>query len=292
MGNKLLVLLLGFVLSSGVFASDESKYDDIITQAAAEHNVDAALIKAVIKQESGFNPTAGSNTKYGDCSGGADPATCGGAYGLMQLMPGTAQDLGLSPADRGDPGKNIFAGTKYLAQLLNTFNGDYVKAIAAYNAGSGNVTKYNGVPPFNETINYVHNVVANYQAYGGTAPIATGSIPPTDSGTPGSPPSTPGGSGTQVGNPSIITLADGEQVLSDFESYIGLPSGALENVFKGLIVALLMAFAGLQLIYFFGMPLSGGTLAGANDSTRLVTPFYLSLRTLLLVGFLSFFILN
>lgn len=289
--NMLLVFLSVFLCSSAMAGSaNEDKYDELITEAANQYpNVGFELIKAVIKQESGFISNAGSL----GCSGsGADPASCTGAYGLMQLMPATAEGLGVSPGDRGDPRKNIFGGAKYLSQMLTRYDGDIALALAAYNAGPGNVDKYNGVPPFNETIGYVHNVVANYNAYGGTEPTNIASVPPKGSGGSGGRPSAPSGGGAKIGNPSIISLADGAKIISGFESYIGLPSGALENIFKGIVIALLMAFAGIQLIYFFGMPLSGGSLAGANTSTRIIQPFYLSLRTLVLVGFLSFFILN
>jgi len=110
------------------------------------YNVDEELIHAIVRQESCFNEGAHSRV---------------GAIGLMQLMPQTA--LGLRINDPWNPEHNIQGGIKYIAQMLERFDGDYKLAIAAYNAGPGNVNKYNGIPPFNETRNYVKKVYAEYQ---------------------------------------------------------------------------------------------------------------------------------
>jgi soluble lytic murein transglycosylase-like protein len=125
---------------------DHGQYDDIVKEAANKYNVEPALIKAVIRQESAFNPEA---TSY-----------CG-AQGLMQLMPETAADLGVKNAY--DPRENIMGGAKYLSQLSRMFDGDMTKTIAAYNAGPGNVQQYGGVPPFSETQDYVSKVLGYYQ---------------------------------------------------------------------------------------------------------------------------------
>ena len=122
-----------------------SKYDDIIDKAAAQNGVDPGLVKAVIKAESGFKPDAVS------------PA---GAQGLMQLTPSTCAALGVS--DPFDPVQNVEAGTKYLKTQLDRF-GSTDLALAAYNAGPGAVVRYNGVPPFNETQNYVSKVMKSLQ---------------------------------------------------------------------------------------------------------------------------------
>ena len=119
-----------------------------ITAAAKKHGIDPALLAGLVKQESGFNPNAGS------------PA---GARGLAQLMPGTAAGLGVT--DVLDPAQNLDGGAKYLRQQLDAFGGDVTRALAAYNAGPGAVQRHGGVPPYAETQNYVRIVQANAAQY-------------------------------------------------------------------------------------------------------------------------------
>lgn len=123
------------------------QYEDIIKEAAQKHNVPERLISSVIKHESSFNTNSVSHA---------------GASGLMQLMPGTAKFLGVK--DSFDPVQNINGGAKYLRQMLNQFNDNMELAVAAYNAGPGNVKKYGGIPPFNETQNYVKKVLNTFNA--------------------------------------------------------------------------------------------------------------------------------
>ncbi|NCT67104.1 MAG: lytic transglycosylase domain-containing protein [Rhodanobacteraceae bacterium] len=123
-------------------------YRNEIAAAAADFGLDGALLRAVIHAESAFNPMALSNK---------------GAQGLMQLMPGTASDLGVT--DAFDVGQNIRGGARYLAQLLKAFNGDIRLATAAYNAGPGAVQKYGGVPPYDETQVYVQRVATLRERY-------------------------------------------------------------------------------------------------------------------------------
>ena len=126
----------------------KSKFDKIIVQAAKKFDVDVALVSAVIQAESNFNPHEISNK---------------GARGLMQLMPATAERFGVF--DSYDPEANIYGGVHYLRWLLETFHGDADLAVAAYNAGEGNVWKYNGVPPFRETINYINRIATRIRAH-------------------------------------------------------------------------------------------------------------------------------
>ena len=115
--------------------------EDIFNEAASTYDVPVQLLKAVAKAESGFNPNAVSYC---------------GAQGIMQLMPATAAYLGVE--DAFDPEQNIMGGAKYLSNLLKTYQGDVTLTLAAYNAGSGNVKKYGGVPPFKETQNYIKKI--------------------------------------------------------------------------------------------------------------------------------------
>ena len=118
-----------------------SSYNEIIIEAAQKFDVDAALVSAVIKAESDYNPRIVSNK---------------GARGLMQLMPATAERFGVT--NSFDVRQNIHGGTRYLRWLLNKFDGNADLAVAAYNAGEGNVMKYAGVPPFRETVNYINRI--------------------------------------------------------------------------------------------------------------------------------------
>lgn len=126
----------------------ETIYRPIILQAANRYKIEPEIIKAIIMAESGFNPKAVSKV---------------GARGLMQLMPRTARSLGVE--DSFKPSHNIDAGVRYFKQLLDQFDGNIELALAAYNAGSFNVRKYGGIPPFKETKFYIHKVLKYYEVY-------------------------------------------------------------------------------------------------------------------------------
>lgn len=126
-------------------STSRSEINDLITKYADKNGLDENFVKAVINQESGFNPNATSKC---------------GAMGLMQLMPSTAQGLGVTNAY--DAEQNIEGGTKYLKGLLDRFGNDKSLALAAYNAGPNAVKKYGGIPPYAETQNYVKSVLSKY----------------------------------------------------------------------------------------------------------------------------------
>ncbi|WP_114241732.1 lytic transglycosylase domain-containing protein [Dyella sp. C9] len=142
-----------------------NEYVDVIRLASQEYGVDEALLRAIIHAESAFNPRAMSLK---------------GAQGLMQLMPGTAMDMGVR--DAFDTDQNIRGGARYLGLLLRAFNGDERLAAAAYNAGPAAVQRYNGVPPYDETRVYVERVGTLRKRYGMALHPAGGSRTPIAAG--------------------------------------------------------------------------------------------------------------
>lgn len=143
-------VVFGSLVKPSSVSSAEKKYsraeiNDIISEISSKHGVSEKLISALIKQESGYNPTIVSKA---------------GATGLMQLMPSTAESLGVT--DSKDPVQNVDGGVRYLKSLMKKYNGNLILSLAAYNAGPGAVDKYGGVPPYKETQNYVKNILANY----------------------------------------------------------------------------------------------------------------------------------
>lgn len=136
---------LPFSIPADIPTSGDRDLDLIIFRAGERQGVDPRFIHAVIWQESKYQRMAKSHA---------------GAQGYMQLMPATAKRFGCN--DAGDPSQNIEAGTKYLSWLLKRFNGNVELALAGYNAGEGSVDKYAGIPPYNETQNYVRIISKRY----------------------------------------------------------------------------------------------------------------------------------
>ncbi len=135
----------GYSNSGSLACSDQ--LESIFEEAAEKYNIDIKLLKAVAKTESDFDPNATSSA---------------GAMGIMQLMPCNVEEYNVSNAY--DPYENIMAGANQLSGLLSYYNDDLTLALAAYNAGSGNVRKYGGVPPFKETQNYIVKVTNLYNS--------------------------------------------------------------------------------------------------------------------------------
>jgi soluble lytic murein transglycosylase-like protein len=128
-------------------AAPAKSTDQIVHEASVSQGVDSDFIQSVIRQES---------------AGNAHAVSSAGARGLMQLMPGTAEKLGV--ADSFSPEQNVHGGARYLRELLERYHGDAVKALAAYNAGPGAVDRYHGVPPYRETRLYVQRIVRDYNS--------------------------------------------------------------------------------------------------------------------------------
>lgn len=129
-------------------------YDSLIEKHAKRQNLEPALVKAVVQAESDFKPYTVSSR---------------GARGLMQLMPSTAQSLGVKSIF--DPTQNIAGGSRYLKTMMDTFGGDMKLALAGYNAGPNAVRRHKGIPPYKETLNYVERVMRSYRNYRPSLPL-------------------------------------------------------------------------------------------------------------------------
>ncbi|MCC6487602.1 MAG: lytic transglycosylase domain-containing protein, partial [Candidatus Hydrogenedentes bacterium] len=137
-----------YVIPPAIYS--DSQINELVTMYSKQYGLDENLIHAMINVESGGTAPAVSNT---------------GASGLMQLMPGTAADMGVT--NIFDPAQNIAGGTQYMSKLMGIFGGNVAFALAGYNAGPENVKQYGGIPPFTETQNYVRLVLDRWRAYNG-----------------------------------------------------------------------------------------------------------------------------
>lgn len=162
----------------------QTDLDQIFERAAQKYNVPVNLLKAIAKVESGFNPNAVSYA---------------GACGIMQLMPATASYLGVT--DSFDPEQSIMGGAKYMSQMLDMYNGDTTLALAAYNAGCGNVNKYGGVPPFAETQTYVKKV----QEYANGGDLSTPNTTYSYAGSSSAAVDVSASTGTSRGTPIVMS---------------------------------------------------------------------------------------
>lgn len=150
---------VGFTALRSTPADDPSRFHRMIDKTALQFRLDPALVRAVVKAESNYDPRAVSTA---------------GALGLMQLMPGTAQDLDVK--NPLDPEENVRGGAQYLRYLLDRFNGDTALALAAYHAGERTVDRHNGIPPIEATQAYVKRVLTLHKRYARTMPQAESAI--------------------------------------------------------------------------------------------------------------------
>lgn len=149
----------GQTAASSASSYTSNELDSIFEDAANTYGVSSIILKSIAKAESGFNPSAVSSA---------------GAVGIMQLMPSTAAALGVS--NSYDARENIMGGAKYISQLLSNYQGNISLALAAYNAGSANVDKYGGIPPFTETQNYVKKVLSYMEEFGSAVSNTVSSV--------------------------------------------------------------------------------------------------------------------
>ena len=241
-----------------VQASDE--YDAFINEASIRYGVSAALIKSVMRAESAFNPNAQSTLSNGDS----------GAQGLMQLMPATAAEMGVT--NSFDPRDNIMGGTRYLAQMLAAHGNNPVLALAAYNAGPGNVQQYGGVPPFEETVNYIQRISGFLPQYGG-ASLNTAGLPGTFITNPS------GGVGAMASLQNLPSTAD---VLTGFQSAVGIAPNVMANGIALTLGVILFIWISWHVMAVFD--------AFSKSVLPLQSAFFLGVRALLLLTVLIFFI--
>ena len=188
------------MLQRAVSSSGQKSLDTIFDEASQKYHVPKKLLKAVAKAESGFQTDAVSNC---------------GAEGVMQLMPSTAAALGV--ANPFDAEQNVMGGAQYLSGLLNKY-GDQKLALAAYNAGSGNVAKYGGIPPFAETRNYVQKVLG----YAGEDAVLPGGAVPSFGGS--------GAAGSESTDANGDTAVSSPFTFDDYQAFLQI---FLDSIEKG-----------------------------------------------------------
>ena len=243
--------------TSAVQASNA--YDAFINEASIRHGVSQALIKSVIRAESAFNANAQSTLSDGSS----------GAQGLMQLMPATAAEMGVT--NSFDPRDNIMGGTRYLAQMLARHGNDPVLALAAYNAGPGRVQQYGGVPPFEETVNYISRISGFLSEYGAGS-LNLAALPTTNT-------SNPSGGGNVLALESLPSLND---VMTGFQNTVGISASSLSNGIAATLGVILFMWISWHIMFVFGMV--------RDNSLSLGSAMIYTVRALLLLTVLIFFI--
>lgn len=231
------------------FLGESQSLDAIFQKAADKYGVDVNLLKSIGKVESNFR---------------ADAVSGCGATGIMQLMPSTAKSLGVKDSTNAE--QNIMGGAKYIASLLDKYDGNTKLALAAYNAGSGNVAKYGGIPPFKETQNYVKKVMNYYQPSGSTTN--------THTSTTATSPST-----TSNSSVNVIDVAKTTNISDQLKAYVDSINNANQTEEKSLIDEILSYDDYLKFMEIFFMDDNEKADDKNNKNNNNVTPSQFQITT-------------